>query len=149
RAVAVARRSTSDPLVVVGDDGDPRTFSAPELADVELRTTSLSPDGTRLALPTEGSLVVLDVTTGGLRSFAVTTTARDLAWRGAHTVVMVAGPDAVLVNVDTGTTEALSGVRGQDVVSARGPSNDTLTELTSPLVSANAPPRIRTWPTPQ
>jgi hypothetical protein len=150
RAVAVLRQDVG-PLVVVAVDGTLRSVNDPPLAEALLFATSLSPDGERIALASSGGLLVVDVTSGTLRSIA-TGAARPgsapVVWRTPRTVLVPVIGGSVQVNVDSGAVTALAGLSGQDVTATEGPASGQLVELISTAASIRLPARIRLWRTP-
>jgi hypothetical protein len=108
-----------------------RRLDHPVVAEARLVATSLSPDGTVVALPRGDGLVLVDVTTGGVR------TVESVARQPEPPTVMWLGPDRVLlpgpdgsrvVDVTTGQVTA-AGAGASDVLTPRGYASPRLTEL--------------------
>ena len=142
RALAVLR-FVGGPLIVVADDAIIRTMGDRRLVDSQLLATSLSPDGERVALLGSGGLLVVDLTSATIRFVMAQVSGPSLSWRDSRTVLLSIGASSAEVNVDTAAVTVLDGVRGADVVTARGPADRRLVELMSATVSL--PPRIRRW----
>jgi hypothetical protein len=151
RAAAILRPDLG-PLVVLAEDGTTRIVNDTALLGAQTLTTSLSPDGTRVALPASEGLVVLDVASGTLRSLPVPAARLGmpaLVWR-TETTVIVPGVDGALeVNVDTGTVAQLAGLTGFDIASPYTATSGTgqLTEILPATTDADRA-RLRLWGTP-
>ena len=119
RAVAVVEphRPEGDagpqPVYVLGADGTWATIDGVELVSTRdaggnqadpLRTTSLSPDQRRVAIPQPDSLVVIDLTTAKAHRIAVPGFNEQVLWWGDRTVLVgQGGPGAVSVDWAAGT----------------------------------------------
>jgi hypothetical protein len=99
-------------LVLVGDKGELRQQRDPLLADAQLLATSLSPDGTQVALPTAQSIALVEVRTGAVRQLPGHYQQPQpplMVWLDDHTVAVPAEPAqgaghgmALAVDVQTG-----------------------------------------------
>ena len=97
-ALAINDPGDESRVLVYGEDGRWRAVDVPGLiparhapgyTDPVLRPTSVSPDGTRLALPQPSSLVVVDLTDGTSRRLPVGTPFNvDVSWADASHVVV-------------------------------------------------------------
>ena len=149
RALAVLRQGLG-PLVVVGGDGQTRRVDDPRLAAARLLTTSLSPDGTRIALTRANDLLVIDVTTGEVRSVtagSVQPNPPSLVWHSRSAVLLPGRGAARQVDVDTGAMSDLAGTSGSNLVTTQGAAATRITELVSTSASNGLPTRIRYWRT--
>jgi hypothetical protein len=148
RAVAVARQELGT-LLVVAEDGSTRRVDDATLAGARLLTTSLSPDGERVAMVSSNGLLVIEVDTGQVRSLGagvVRPGTPSLIWRSARSVLVPAVEGAREIDVDTGSVLERAGVTGLDVVSTRGPTSTGFTEMLG-RSTTGLPPRIRVWRT--
>ena len=116
QAVAAVQVSSRDGggVYVFGDDGRWRVIDGVDSASAHdaggyggpaLRASSLSPDGTRLALPQPDALLVINLTTASANSFAVTGLQQVAVWTRDGTQVLVSSEEALggtLVDVSTG-----------------------------------------------
>lgn len=149
RAKIVAQLE-SGPLIIVSEEGSVRKVDDTALGGARLLTTSLSPDGTRVAMVKDNGLLIVDLTTGALRSLGTASAARPatgtLVWRTARTVLVPARSGAQVVNVDSGQIINLSGLSGTNVVTMQGPEIPTTpVELVPSNPSSAQPARIRIW----
>ncbi len=147
-AIAVMRQGLG-PLVVVGEGGATRRVDDPRLAAARLLTTSLSPDGARIAMTRASDLLVVDVTTGEVRlvtAGAAQPNVPSLAWHTPRSVLVPSLAGAREVNVDTGALSDLAGVGGADVVTNQD-GNARLAELVFGAPAIGQPARIRLWRT--
>ncbi len=150
RAVAVLRQGLG-PLVVVGVDGETRRVDDPRLAAASLLTTSLSPDGTRIALTRANDLLVVDVTSGEVRSVtagSVQPNPPSLVWHSRSAVLLPGRGAARQVDVDTGAMSDLAGTSGSNLVTTQGAAWARITELVTASASTGLPVRFRLWRTP-
>jgi len=149
RARAVAQLETG-PLIIAGDDGITRKVDDSQLSGAELVSTSLSPDGSRVALATTTGLLVVDLSTAAVRPIRLASAAGSsigtLVWRTNRTVLVPARTGAQVVNVDTGQTTNLSGLSGTNVITMQGAGTPTTpVELVPSNPSGAQPARIRIW----
>lgn len=147
RAVAVLR-SGAGPLIVVAEDASVRTVASSTLDGSQLLSTSLSPDGTQVALVSGTGLLMVDLTTGAVRPVAAPALQPRtpvLNWYAAHAVLLPGGADAVMVNVDSGAAGTITGVTGIDAFTRRGTKTSAggPDELIPASASITLPPRIR------
>jgi hypothetical protein len=84
-------------IYVLGDDGGWRRVDVPDLAPTRdeggyqwfaMVETSLSPDGTRLALPQPNRLIVVDLTTGTHRIYPAPGLNKAVIWRDTSHVIL-------------------------------------------------------------
>ena len=146
RAVAVLSPDLG-PLVLLAADGSIRTVSDTRLLSAQTLTTSLSPDGTRVALPAAEGLLVLDVATATLRTIPVPAARLGvgaLSWRTPTSVVLPGVDGALEVQVDSGVVSELPGLSGYDVMTVVGVADPSLTELLAASLGEDVP-RIRVW----
>jgi hypothetical protein len=109
-----------------------RRIEHPALRGARLLATSLSPDGTTLALPKAGGLVLVDVRTGRVRTIEVgavqpSVEAPVLTWLDP-TRVMVPGLSALVVDVATDEVAPLN-ADASNLISVRGHGSPWLVEL--------------------
>lgn len=137
-------------LVVAGDEAAPdepirtlmppqrRRVEHPALRNARLAASSLSPDGTMVALPTDDGLVLVDARRGDVHTVAVAGVhpASPLAWLDA-TRVMVAGSESRVVDVTTNAVQSAE-VEATDVLSLRGYGTPRLAQLVPVAPGANA-----------
>ncbi len=150
RALAVAEPNRGR-LIVIGDDENIRRIDDPILAGARLVTTSLSPAGDLIALPSGGDLLVIDVRTGRIQPVPVGAKQPDLpalVWRSGQSVLMPGTTGALVVDVVTGEKSAIAGVTGTDVVTAEGLQQATFVEMLSGASIGSGRSRIRFWRTP-
>jgi hypothetical protein len=140
-AVAVVRRQ-SRALVVVAADGTARRIDDLDVASARLLPTSLSPDGTHVAMVDQSAIRVIDLTTGSINTTDVGPV-RGLVWRGARTLLVATKGAALRVDLDGAGFNGVRGVTGLDV--AAGPSSEPLVELLAPEQGHR--PLIRVWRT--
>lgn len=146
RASALLRPELG-PLVVLAPDGSIRIVTDTRLLGAKTLTTSLSPGGTRAALPAAEGLLVLEMATGELRSIDVPSArlgVAALAWSTQDTVIVPGIESALEVNVETGAVSALPGLTGLDVMNSTVEASTGLTELLTPTPDADRS-RIRIW----
>jgi hypothetical protein len=149
KAIAVLRPDLG-PLVLLAPDGSIRTVSDTRLLSAQTLTTSLSPDGTRVALPAAEGLLVLDVATATLRTIPVPAARLGggaLTWRTPTSVVLPGVDGALEVQVDTGVVGELPGLSGYDVMTVVGVAEPSLTELLAATLGVDHS-RIRVWGAP-
>jgi len=150
RALAVAEPNRGR-LIVIGDDDHLRRIDDPILAGARLVTTSLSPAGDLIALPSGADLLVIDVRTGRIQPVPVGAKQPELpalVWRTGRRVLMPGASGALEVDVVTGETSAIAGVTGTDVVTVQGLPQPTLVEMLSGASIGSGRSRIRFWRTP-
>ncbi|GGN21886.1 hypothetical protein FHR83_002203 [Actinoplanes campanulatus] len=96
-----------------------------------LRSTALSPDGRRVAVPQPQALVVIDLTTAEAHRIPVPGWNEQVMWWGDETVLVGAdGPGVVRVDWRTGTvTPEPAGISAWSSAGARQVSAGALTEL--------------------
>lgn len=106
RLLAAAQRP-GGPVLVLGMDHRWRQVGTPAGDRPLLSPTSISNDGTRLALSQPGYLVLVDVRTGRLRRLTVTgpmaRSAEPVSWLGDEEVRVGEGADQVVLSVADGT----------------------------------------------
>jgi hypothetical protein len=144
RAIAVVRHETG-PLYAVAPDASLRVIDDPALAEAQLLSTSLSPDGQRAALGGPDGLLIVDLTTGAVRPISTGGPPAVLAWRGNRSLLTPNFGGSLLVDVDTGSTGAIGPVTGQDIVTAQA---GTLPAPLVELIPTGRSPRIRLWRNP-
>jgi hypothetical protein len=124
RAVAVVQphrpegATVPQPVYVLGADGTWARIDGVDLVSTRdadgnqadpLRTTSLSPDRRRVAIPQPNSLVVVDLTTTKAHRIAVAGFNEQVMWWGNRTVLVgQSGPGAVSVDWAAGTATPVS-----------------------------------------
>jgi hypothetical protein len=148
-ALAVAQLEAG-PLIILADDDTTRRVSEEELAGARVISTSLAPDGARVAMITNSGLLIVDLATGHLRPLAAATTGlaatRTLVWRTPNSVLVPGGSGAQVINVDTGKTTNLTGLSGVNVLTMQGPDVPTTpVELVPSSQGSGQPARIRFW----
>jgi hypothetical protein len=148
-ALAVAQIE-SGPLIILADDGTTRRVDDEALGDARVITTSLAPDGGRVAMITGSGLLIVDLATGRLRQLVAATTGlaatRTLVWRTANSVLVPSGSGAQVIDVDTGQTTNLTGLSGVNVLTMQGPDVPTTpVELVPSSQGGTQPARIRVW----
>jgi hypothetical protein len=115
-ALAIGNPDHRTLVEVLGPAGEIRTVDVPGLVPVRdsggyksgiLRTTSLSPDATRLALPQPHSVVVVDLARGDSQRIATPGLNYYADWLDNRHVYVAAedGSDAVTVDPDSGSVE--------------------------------------------
>ncbi|HEX6869792.1 MAG TPA: hypothetical protein VF163_01730, partial [Micromonosporaceae bacterium] len=121
-AVATLQTGAGD-LLIVRRDGVQRVNDA-RLSTARLLTTSLSPDGERVALVGTGVVLVLGLDTGRVREFGAGLIRADLTslvWLSDRMLLLPgAQGGSWQVDVDTGRTTELAGITGADVATIRG-----------------------------
>jgi hypothetical protein len=137
-------------LIVIGAEGV-RQIDDRSLVGARLVTTSLSPAGHLIALPSAGGLLVIELWTGAIRSvpvLAAQNAVTGLVWRTGDRV-LVPGPNgAVEVDLLTGETAVVEGINGADVVMVQGDAEAPLVEMVSSASIGNQRSRIRFWRNP-
>ncbi len=106
RAALVARAYDGQ-LVLVGRGGTPRRFDDPRLREARLLPTSLSPNGSWVALALGGDLFIVDVGEAVARLLPVQAQQPDppiITWLNEDTVLVPRDAGARVVDVRTGTT---------------------------------------------
>jgi hypothetical protein len=132
-ALAISNPDQRTLVEVLGPAGEIRIVDVPDLVPVRdsggyksgiLRTTSLSPDATRLALPQPRDLVVVDLTTGDYRRIPTPGLNYYADWADDDHVYVAAedGADASLVDVGQQTVQPTNLLPGTAFL-----SDDTLT----------------------
>ncbi|MEV0901721.1 hypothetical protein [Actinoplanes sp. NPDC049802] len=145
RAVAVLQRTEStgdldDAPHVLGLDGRWTRIDVGDLGPTRdedgnqayaLRSTSLSPDGRRVAVPQPQALVVIDLTTGKAHRIPVPGYQEKVMWWGDGTVLVGAnGPGVVRVDWRTGTvTPEPAGISAWSSAGSREVTSGALVEL--------------------
>jgi hypothetical protein len=130
RSAAVVQAGPSAPVLVLGDDGRTRVIDDVRLvpnADAGgngapvLDSTSLSPDGARVALLQPAEVVVVDLASGAARHHRVPGSLVRAVWpdAGAHVLISRDGAGSVLLDVRSGTVAA-AGYQGADVAFGAG-----------------------------
>jgi hypothetical protein len=144
RALALAR-AKSGPLLVYGVDGKARALNDALLAPARLAATSLAPTGERAVLLSGAALVVVDLLGGTTHSIVLPTSTQSFVWRDQHTLLAATYGGTFDVDLETGTTTAVEGVSGTDVVSPEGRRDAPLTELLAVTSTTGQSSRIRRW----
>jgi hypothetical protein len=144
RATAVFEADNSSTIMVLGDDGVLRLLDAPVPVSARLTSTSLSPDGTQLALLSDRQVTVVDLTSVDTHGYqlngvqAVTT----VIWLGPTSVAVSDSTTTVNLDLKTGRTQSTDYNAGA-LLQAQPPG--TIVEL----ISVDDPPgtlaRIRHW----
>jgi hypothetical protein len=144
RATAIFEPDNAAAILVLGDDGNLRLLDSPLPVNARLTSTSLSPDGTDVALLSDRQLTVVDLISGIVHGYQIDGVQ-------ALTTVIWLGPTSVAVS-DSSVTESLdlkTGVAGStryvagDLLQAQPPG--PLAELISVDDPPGTPARIRHW----
>jgi hypothetical protein len=144
RVTAAFQPENSATVYVLGDDGTLRMVDAPVPLSARLTSTSLSPDGLRLALLTGNQLIVVSLPTRTVNSYPVhgIPVVAAAAWVGPTTVAVSDDTNTLDVELTTGAV-TYTNFAGGDLLQAQPPG--PLAEL----VSVDDPPttsaRIRHW----
>jgi hypothetical protein len=144
RATAVFQPDNSAAVYVLGDDGKLRLLDAPVPLSARLTSTSLSPDGLRVALLTGDQLVVVSLQTEIVASYPVrdTPVVAAATWLGPTTVAVSDETDTFDVDLTTGAA-TYTHFGGGDLLQAQPPG--PLAELVSVDEPPTTPARIRHW----
>jgi hypothetical protein len=130
--LVLAGYDSAAPEPVLAPTPQRRRIEHPALRGARLLATSLSPDGTTVALPKAGDLVLVDVRTGRVRTLDVgavqpSADAPLLTWLD-RTRVMLPGLGSLVVDITTGEVESIS-ADASDLISVRGQESPWLVEL--------------------
>jgi hypothetical protein len=131
RAALVARAYDGQ-LVLVGQGGTPRRFDDPRLREARLLPTSLSPNGSWVALALGGDLFIVDVGEAVARLLPVQAQQPDpplITWLNEDMVLVPRDAGARVVDVRTGTTFDITEPAG-DVATVRNDPSMPFVKLT-------------------
>jgi hypothetical protein len=144
RATAVFEPGNDAGIYVLGDDGKVRLLDAPVPMNARLTSTSLSPDGLKVALLTDRQVAMVDLATGKVRSYPmfVAQTVATTIWTSPTTIAVSDSTSTFAVDLTSGALTSTHYVAG-DLLQAQPPG--PLAEL----ISVDDPPttsaRIRHW----
>lgn len=143
---------SSNGVVVIGDDGRPRSIDSVHLQMVPdgagnqsypLRAGSLAPDGTQAAFPQHDAVVIVDLTTGRARQLGLPGFNEDVAWSpDSSRVIVTRSAGGIVLDATTGASKPLTGTTGAGVAFL---DSTRLVELDE-SVTAQASVRIRRTP---
>ena len=144
RATAAFEPDNGAGILVLGDDGRLRLVDEPVPATARLTSTSLSPDGRRLALLTEATVLLLDLTTGSLGSIATSglQVVTSAVWLSSTSLSLSDNVGTYTVDLLTFATTVTRFSQG-NLLQAQPPG--PLAELISVDDPPTAPARIRHW----
>jgi hypothetical protein len=144
RAVLLILRPNSQ-LDVVGDDGRSRTIAIGSGILQPIPATTLSPDGKTAVLAAPDSNIVINLTTGAMRSIPVTGSGQATpVWRTNTSYFIPDERGARLVDLITNKVTPVAGLTGLDVVTMRDGAEKLPVEL-FPALSDSIGPKLRLW----
>jgi hypothetical protein len=152
-AMAIFEPDNAAAILVLGDDGNLRLLDGPIPVNARLTSTSLSPDGTHVALLSDRQLTVVDLTSDAVHGYLINNLHTTLNTNDLQTLstVIWLGPTSVAVSDNT-ITESLDLKTGMaastryvagDLLQAQPPG--PLAELISVDDPPGTQPRIRHW----
>jgi hypothetical protein len=144
RARAAFEPDNGAVLYVLGDDGKLRLLDAQVPLSARLTSTSLSPDGLRLALLTDTQVVVVNLATLAVRRYPVFSIQLVSAtvWLSPDSLAVSDNTGTYTLDLTSGAVAATRFSRG-DLLQAQPPG--PLTELISVYDPPTAPARVRHW----
>jgi hypothetical protein len=143
-ALAIFEPDNAAAILVLGDDGDLRLLDGPIPVNARLTSTSLSPDGTHVALLSDRQMTVVDLTSDAAHGYLINDlqTLNTVIWLGPTSVAVSDTTGTENLDLKTGIAASTRYVAG-DLLQAQPPG--PLAEL----ISVDDPPgtqaRIRHW----
>lgn len=144
RAVLLMLRPNSQ-LDVLGDDNKVRTIAVQSGFLQPIPATTLSPDGKTAVLAAPNSTIVINLTTGAIRTIAVPNVGQATpVWRTNTSYFVPGESGARLVDLTTDKVTPVAGLTGLDVVTMNDGAGKLPVEV-FPAVSDSIGPKLRLW----